>query len=215
MRKIICFLLVLMFISIFIFILNIKNIEIKIKEINSKYKYQINVDYPKTKYKKLNNKIIKELNQYIKYFKKDMKYINGKINRYYSLDIFYKEYKYNNYLSYKFIFATYTGGAHNNYDILTIVYNKDTNKFITIESLKKLNPNILELFKDISRKDLLYNQNIETSFIMSGTEAKLCNFSNFILTKKGIVLIFPPYQVAPYSYGEINVTIPYTNIKLN
>ena len=59
-------------IGIFILILCFNNsFYIKTQEINDKYKYKINIEYPKTNYSKLNKKIIKELKRYVKYFKRD------------------------------------------------------------------------------------------------------------------------------------------------
>lgn len=39
------------------------------------------------------------------------------------------------------------------------------------------------------------------------------NFKNFVLTPDGITLIFPPYQIAPYSEGMIRCDVPLSELE--
>jgi hypothetical protein len=44
--------------------------------------------------------------------------------------------------------------------------------------------------------------------LASGTEEDIINFDLFSLDSHGLVIHFPPYQVAPYSEGYLSVHIP-------
>jgi len=58
----------------------------------------------------------------------------------------------------------------------------------------------------------------DTIMFKSGVEPKIENFSNFNLTKNGIIFNFDQYQIAPYAAGEFHVIIPYeelTDIVIN
>ena len=150
---------------------------------------------------------------YLKEFKSSLKYIPEQKNQYYSLIILYENYEYKNYISYIFRIENFMGGAHPSHRIYTVVYNKDTNKIITIDDLIKENTNTLEIFKEESRNILKNNKRIRiASMLYEGTTSKKENFNNFVFSEYGIILFFPQYQVAPYSEGEFNVLIPYDKI---
>ncbi len=48
--------------------------------------------------------------------------------------------------------------------------------------------------------------------INSGTENKLENWDNFLISDKGLIVVFPPYQVASGAEGTVHVLIPYKDI---
>ena len=50
--------------------------------------------------------------------------------------------------------------------------------------------------------------------ILDGTLPKKENFSNFAFTDKGLLVFFNRYQIAPYSFGSFNITIPYSDLDI-
>jgi hypothetical protein len=46
--------------------------------------------------------------------------------------------------------------------------------------------------------------------LKTGTMPKVENFNNFVITPKGITIIFPYYQVGPRYFGQPKVLIPYS-----
>lgn len=178
--------------------------------------YNIKIDRPIVKYKKLDKEIDKKINSYVKEFKKDI--IDTDISSKYTntLIIYYKEYDSVKYLSYVFFTEIFTGGAHPSHDIWTINYDKDKNKIINIGDLIKEDNNILNKLSMISRKRLVYNKRIvDTNMLNSGTIPNKNNFSNFILTDNDIIIYFKEYQIAPYSssYFELNISLKELNLR--
>ncbi len=188
------------------------NNEYKISEIRKNYKIQIY--YPITEYKKLNNTITKQITSYLKEFKNNIKLSNIPINQYYHLIILYEKYEYKNYISFVFRIEDFTGGAHPNHRIYTIVYDTKENKIINIDDLINKNKNTLEILSEFSRNELKGNKKItDFSMLYEGTKKEKENFTNFVFSKEGLIIFFPQYQVAPYSQGEFNVIIPYKYFK--
>lgn len=194
--------------------------EKKINEISNKYKYKIKAYYPYTSYNVLNKNIEEKINSIVKEFKKGSR--NHIENQYYTLDINYDKYEYKNYISYVFHISNYLGGAHPDNKIWTIIYDKDNNRIIDINTLIMKNSGILSLLSKESKKELLNDSRFKNSndkfvedMMSDGTRPKAKSFKNFAFTDKGLLLFFEPYQVAPYSYGEFEITIPYKNLKLN
>lgn len=186
--------------------------EHKILEINKNYKLQIY--YPITKYKKLNNNVNKQITNYLKEFKNNIKSSTIPINQYYYLIILYEKYEYKNYISFVFHIEDFTGGAHPNHRIYTVVYDIKENKIININNLINKNKNFLKILSEFSRNELKYNTKIiNYSMLYEGTKPIKENFNNFAFSKEGLIIFFPQYQVAPYSQGEFNIIIPYKNLK--
>ena len=100
---------------------------------NNKEDTDIKVKYPIYEYYKLNKVITENINYYLK----------DNIDNYYFLYIDYKDYEYKEYISIVLYISYFAGGAHPNYEIKTINYNKNTNKFIDIDDLINILENIL------------------------------------------------------------------------
>lgn len=176
--------------------------------------YKILIKYPITSYEKLDSKIEKfverEINNFLDFIEKE----TFNTNREYQLIITYDSYYYNGNLSYVFYIFTDFGGAHPANEIYTVVYNKDANKLVNIESLITYNRNILNVFSKISREQLIKNERIvNTNMMMDGTRPLKDNFSNFVFASEGLIIFFETYQVAPYSSGEFQVLIDYEKLK--
>ena len=176
---------------------------------------KINISYPRTNYLKLNtaikNLIDRNLTEFLNYGSDTIGYLP------YEIDITYKRYSYNNYLSFVFYISLYTGGAHPNNTIETINYNTKENKLVDINTLHSKNKGILnnlsELTREILSKNIDYqNNNIMLDMLIEGTKPNTNNFRNFVFTKDGLLILFEPYQIAPYSSGSKEVIIPYNKL---
>ena len=189
---------------------------------NKRNKYNINqndnnitINYPSTNYYKVNTKIKKYLDTSINNFKN---ITLDKTKTTYYLIINYKEYHYQNLISYIFFSESYTGGAHPIHLIKSFIYNIDTNSFITINTLIKNNPSILKelsnyTHKTLSNKKIFQNQ-VVNNMLKEGTLPTTDNFKNILFTDKGLIIYFERYQIAPYYYGDYNITVPYEDLKL-
>ena len=131
--------------------------EQKILEINKNYKVQIY--YPITKYKTLNNNVNKQITNYLKEFKNNIKSSTIPINQYYYLIILYEKYEYKNYISFVFHIEDFTGGAHPNHRIYTVVYDIKEDKTTTKEETKTK--------KDNKNKVSYY---CESGYVLNGTK---------------------------------------------
>ena len=189
---------------------------------DKKTKYNINhndnnitINYPSTNYPKVNALIKEYLDTNINNFKNIT--LNKTKTTYY-LIINYKEYHYHNLISYIIFSESFTGGAHPIHLIKSFIYNINTNSFITINTLIKNNPNILNelsnyTYHTLSNKKIFQNQ-VVNDMLKEGTLPTTNNFKNILFTDKGLIIYFERYQIAPYYYGDYNITIPYKDLNL-
>ena len=182
-------------------------------EYTSKKQYKIKAYYPDIKYPLLDKVITDKINKYIDEFKDNVIDIPVKQNQYYTFYLLYDMYSYQNFISYVFSIETYTGGAHPNHDIFTVTYDKSTDKIVTIADLVETNPNFLNTASNTAREELINNPGIvDINMLNSGTTAEIDNFSRFAFSSDGIVFFFTQYQIAPYSSGTFEITVPYSKI---
>ena len=191
-----------------------------IKDKKNKYNVSYNdnnitINYPSTNYYKVNTLIKEYLDTNINNFKN---ITLDKTKTTYYLIINYKEYYYHNLISYIFFSESFTGGAHPIHLIKSFVYNIDTNSFITINTLIKSNPNILNKLSDytyrtLSNKKIFQNQ-VVNNMLKEGTLPTTDNFKNILFTDIGLIIYFERYKIAPYYYGDYNITIPYEDLNL-
>jgi hypothetical protein len=104
----------------------------------------------------------------------------------------------------------YTGGAHPFHSISTFNYDIKNHKELSITDFMTLKE-----LSDMSRKDLRdqFTKKGDAGtfemFAIDGTDPlRPENFQNFTVTPSAFVIYFNEYQVAPYVYGEMSVTIP-------
>lgn len=104
----------------------------------------------------------------------------------------------------------YTGGAHPFHAIFTFNYDVKNHKELSLTDFVTL-----QEASDTSRRDLLDqftkkgDAGVFKTFTRDGTDpTKPENFQNFTFLDKSIIIYFPEYQVAPYVYGEMSVSIP-------
>jgi hypothetical protein len=186
-----------------------------VQRINEKYKNSnIEAYYPATKYELLNAEIKTIIDTKISKFKE-----NVKDDIKYSLFINFDIYKYDNYIGFVFHVLEDYVGAHPNTYIFTVNYNIKDNCIINIDTLISKNNNILNLmskysYANLSNVDKIKELNLPYMLI-SGTKPIKTNFKSFIFTKDGIVVFFEKYQIAPYTYGEFCITIPFLELNLD
>ncbi len=190
----------------------------KMNTINKTNRTKINIYIPITKYQKLNHEIKKTVDNYLDEFNKESLDSPPTIDTYNTLYILYDEYYYKEYISIVLYIEKFTGGAHPNHTIKTIIYNKETNNFITIDNLIEDNPNILNNLSTISRETLLNNpkfkDNLVKDMLYTGTSPNKENFTNIAYTPNGLNVYFDYYQIAPYYYGYSEILIPYDKLNL-
>ena len=179
---------------------------------------KIKIYYPITKYKKLNNEIKKDINNYYNDFIKLTKNYNISRDMYYTFYVLYDEYYYKDYISIVLYIEQFLGGAHPDHFIHTINYNTINNEIINISNLIDINNNLLTELSVKSLEKLKENPKFQNKYdkekLIEGTSPTIDNYKNFALTNKGLNIYFEYYQIAPYYYGYSEVTIPYNEINL-
>ncbi len=172
---------------------------------------KINVVFPKITYQDLAKEITKFLNQEITEFliASEENYAI-KIPGY--LTITYDYYTYDSYDSYVFYIESFVFGAHPDHKIVSFTYDTLTNKIITIDTLLKKDPFILNYLSTNIRKQFANDKRIvDKNMFLEGTKPVSWNYQVFALTPRGILVFFPPYQIAPYSEGSFKNLVSYRN----
>ena len=172
----------------------------------------IQIIYPRTEYATLNQEIFSVLEKEIFRFM-NMAKEPIQENFTYTLDVSHDEYSYQNYLSVVLYVSSYTGGAHPSHSILSIVYDKNLDRIVTMEDLFLEREDLLSILSRESRRVLSKNLGVvDQNMMLEGTKPILSNFSIFVFAPTGIMVFFPEYQVAPYSSGAFKVVVPYREI---
>lgn len=190
-----------------------------IKEINEITEdYNIKVYYPECKYSKLNEKIKEKMDRYVNEFKDEIKQYQKIGDNKFALQINFDSYEYEEYISYVFHIFIDTQGAHPNTYIWTISYDTKNNEIIDIKSLISRNKDVLNVLSDYTfnylKNDERIKENLVQEMLEDGTSPKKENFSNFAFSKKGLIIFFERYSVAPYSSGEFEVLVPYDKLDI-
>lgn len=119
-----------------------------------------------------------------------------------------------NILSYSVEHTDYTGGAHGSLRIL--YYTIDLNELTTISEEDVFQPNYNQFLTSKIVEKLMEKYNVDTPerLIDEGIFDinEIAPNNNFWLNDSGIHYIFNQYEIAPYSMGPIEVTIPYEEI---
>jgi hypothetical protein len=114
-----------------------------------------------------------------------------------------------NVFSIVFRITTETGGAHPDYGMVTFSYDLFDGRKLGLQDLFADTNGLLGFLSAYSY-DLLtaeLSSSLETR-IKNGTAPNLLNFSFFALAADGLIVYFPPNQVADYSSGEQKVRVP-------
>lgn len=109
----------------------------------------------------------------------------------------------------------YRGAAHPNHNALVINYDMKANRTLRLAELFKPRSNYLSVISNYCIADLKKQMGADADdrWIKEGAAATLKNYKNWIITKGGLMILFDPYQVAPYAAGPQRVEIPYAALK--
>ncbi len=175
--------------------------------------YDLKIDYPDVE----NKEIKKKIDEYVKKQKDDF-LNNVKVVE----DIEQPKYDFNlsvNVNDYKDIthvymltFA-YTGGSHYTRDDTSLYYDNKTKEFVDLkyffkdeESFKKLSS--IAYYYVLKLEDKIFDE----LWVKRGTDPTIDNYRHFNFKDEGLEILFPPYQIASWTDGEIKITIPYEEI---
>ena len=129
-----------------------------------------------------------------------------------SYDISY----YHDVASIHFVLYVYSGGAHDIRFDRVYYYDLTSLKELTLVDMIEDQEQFLEEIKVLAKEELLreHKNNIyeDSELLESGLEATLENYRYILFANDGLRILFPPYQVGPWSSGEIMVNIPYKKI---
>jgi hypothetical protein len=109
-----------------------------------------------------------------------------------------------------FFIAKYTGGAHPITDIETMNFNTLNGKILQYPDVFTQTDGLYDFLADYARRALQpgLGEYWQDDTFSAGLEPKAENFKNFVLTPDGLVLVFPQYQIAPYSAGIQSCLVP-------
>ena len=164
----------------------------------------INVYYPVTKCVKANGLIQEKVDYYIDKFKSTDTLSEGK-----ELNISFEKYESGSIVSFKFEVDSNIGVTHDTKEFFTVVYEGD--EVITIDSLLKTNPNLLDDLYVEAKQQLECNEKFKEYsnliWLENGLKKTKNTFSNFIFSDNNIIIIFNPYTVAPFVAGAFEIEI--------
>ena len=124
-------------------------------------------------------------------------------------------------ISVNFTESTFEGGAHPNSGTTTLTYDLKAGRQLKLADLFKPGAKYLTTIADYATKDLQNRKDPESGENMGiaqdiwedGVKPTADNYSNWNITKKGLLITFPAYQVAAYAYGPQTVIVPYSYLK--
>ncbi|MDR2893218.1 MAG: RsiV family protein [Deltaproteobacteria bacterium] len=107
--------------------------------------------------------------------------------------------------------SMYTGGAHPITNVASLNFDTRSGKQLEYEDIFNNTEGLYEYLSDYAYRAMrpaLGEFWGEGEYFAGGLEAVPENFKYFTLTPEGLVLIFPHYQVAPYSAGIQSCLVP-------
>ena len=117
-------------------------------------------------------------------------------------------------VSYIFTIYTDTLGAHGNTFFKTFTFATRSGVALALADAFTSRSDYLDKLSQISRARLpvVIGQDFDVAFIADGTTPEEENFQNFFFDINMLVILFPPYQVAPYSAGPQTLRIPLSDL---
>lgn len=106
----------------------------------------------------------------------------------------------------------FTGGAHGNFFTMGYTFDLKSGEIITLKQIIK--PESLAIIGKLCEEKIIEMFEAETLYDAGLFEDNLqLNFDqDFYLIHRGLVFQFDPYEIAPYSMGNIEVTIDFSEI---
>lgn len=116
--------------------------------------------------------------------------------------------------SYAFTLYVDTLGAHPNTFYRTFTFDLTTGEEADITDLFLPRSDYLTRLSAIAQFELAKSlgEFADIEYIAQGTVPDTLNFQTFVIDADTLVLLFPPYQVAPYAAGPQSVTIPLSQL---
>lgn len=111
------------------------------------------------------------------------------------------------------------GAAHGNSITAVLNFDVKNGKKLALADLFNANSKYLTVISDYSIRDLKEQSKrdkdsmLEDDQIQDGAAARADNFRAWTITRKGLLIVFDPYQVAPYAAGPQQVIVPYSALK--
>ncbi len=178
--------------------------------------YEISAKYPKVKSESISQYFKSYVEDQIVQFKEDTKWVEelgGSPNgASVTLSIDYKNVSSQKIQNYIFQSYSYTGGAHGMAVRKTYNFNNQ-GQLLTISNLFENGLDGLGAFAKLVQAELLKRENAQADWITDGAGPKQENYQAFVVTDTGVIVLFDQYQVAPYSDGQIDITIPFEAFK--
>jgi hypothetical protein len=116
-------------------------------------------------------------------------------------------------LSLGFTYYAYSGGAHGNHGTKLMTFDIKNKKVLTLDDVFKpsyktaLNAAIMRVARRYF--GVKPNQSLEGSALVSTVEAN----NNYAISRKGILFNYEPYEIASYAQGEIQLFVPFDEVK--
>jgi len=131
-----------------------------------------------------------------------------------SISIAYEEQLSANTASYVYTLFVDTLGAHPNAFYRTFTFDLKTGTELSIADLFIPRSNYLTRLSAIAEFELskTLGDDADIEYIRQGVTAEALNFQTFSIEGENLILIFPPYQVAPYAFGTQEVSIPLSQL---
>lgn len=177
--------------------------------------YDIKIDYDKTGIKSIDEKIANFVKNKEKSFI-DIVDTSGNIQTSkYNLIINTNTSNYNDVISVHALSYAYTGGAHYTREEESFVYDQKKKKYLTFldilvdEDFNKISSLVLEAIYDYANERKIV---LNEEWVSEGTNYSDSNYQHFSLNEDGLNITFPPYQIASWADGEINISIPYKKL---
>jgi len=117
-----------------------------------------------------------------------------------------------NFWSLKYNISGYTdGAAHPYHYTITINYDLENGRDITLDEIFQPNSNYLQVISDIC-KARLATRDIGFEGFEQGADPTAENYQNWNVSDEGLVITFDEYQVAAYAAGPQTVLIPFSEL---
>lgn len=185
--------------------------------LESTERYDLKIDYPNFKNKKIKEKVLTYIDKQRQEFMNVIKESeNIQISSKYDFNLNVTSSERNNITYVNILTYSYTGGAHYIRDDYSLYWDDDTKEFIDLKYFFKDE----EAFKEMTNLAYYYvinlgqeeNRNFDQLWVRRGTAPTIDNYRHFEFTDNGLEIMFPPYQVASWADGQINITVPYEDI---
>ena len=115
-----------------------------------------------------------------------------------------------------YIFTIYedTLGAHGNTFFHTFTFDTSTGISLALADVFLPGADYLDALSSLARAKLpaIIGPGADTDFITNGTVPDEKNFANFFFDGQDFVILFPPYQVGPYTAGPQTLRIPLSEL---